>query len=55
MPYYTSTNQAFLTTDGNDGGHWWGALVADDSTWVTAPWMSSYGVQKPEYIWYWVR
>ncbi|MDG2193809.1 MAG: fibrinogen-like YCDxxxxGGGW domain-containing protein [Polaribacter sp.] len=54
MPYYTSTGNAFLTTD-LAGGNWWGALITTHSNWVTAPWMNTGGVQKPTYIWYWVR
>jgi hypothetical protein len=55
MPYYTSSGNAFLTTDADNGGNWWGALVTSASNWGTAPWMSSGGVQNPTYIWYWVR
>ena len=54
MPYYSNTNPAFLTTDGLDSGSWWGALVTNNSGWVTAPWMNSYK-PTPAFIWYWVR
>ena len=55
MPYYTNVGNAFLTTDADNTGNWWGALVTTASNWGTAPWMSTGGVQSPSYIWYWVR
>jgi hypothetical protein len=55
MPYYTNSGNAFLTTDADNTGNWWGALVTSAPNWGTAPWMSKNGVQNPTYIWYWVR
>lgn len=57
MPYYVNnTGNAFLTTDADNGGNWWGALVTQLSGWTTAPWMGNApGVQSPSIIWYWVR
>ena len=56
MPYYVNnTSTAFLTTDLDNAGNWWGALTTQQNGWVTAPWMSSTGVASPTYIWYWVR
>ena len=56
MPYYVNdTSHAFLTTDADNNGNWWGALVTQQSNWGTAPWNSSGGVSNPRYIWYWVR
>ncbi len=57
MPYYVNnTSTAFLTTDADNGGNWWGALVTQQSGWTSAPWMANApGVQSPTNIWYWVR
>jgi hypothetical protein len=57
MPYYVNNSgNAFLTTDADNGGNWWGALVTQQSGWTTAPWMANApGVQSPTNIWYWVR
>jgi hypothetical protein len=57
MPYYVNNSgNAFLTTDADNGGNWWGALVTQLSGWTTAPWMANApGVQSPTNIWYWVR
>ena len=55
MPYYTNSGNAYLTTDADNGGNWWGALVTQSAGWTSAPWMASGGVQSPTNIWYWVR
>ena len=56
MPWYTnSTSTAFLTTDADNTGNWWGALITAQSGWTTAPWMATGGVPSPSNIWYWVR
>ncbi|NHE58608.1 fibrinogen-like YCDxxxxGGGW domain-containing protein [Cyclobacterium plantarum] len=53
MPWRSTHNNAFITTD--DGtGNWWGTLVTSHSNWRTAPWMSSEN-PTPAVIWYWVR
>jgi uncharacterized repeat protein (TIGR01451 family) len=56
MPYYVNDpGHAFLTTDADNNGTWWGALTTQQSNWGTAPWNSTGGVSNPTYIWYWVR
>lgn len=56
MPWYTNnTSNAFLTTDADNGGNWWGALVTQQAGWTSAPWNGSGGVASPTNIWYWVR
>jgi hypothetical protein len=53
MPWY-SNGLGFITTDANNASPWWGSLVTDRTSWVSAPWISG-GVQSPSNIWYWVR
>jgi len=53
MPWY-SNGLGFITTDANNTSPWWGSLVTDRTSWVSAPWISG-GVQSPSNIWYWVR
>ena len=53
MPWY-SNGLGYLTTDANNTSPWWGTLVTQQTSWVTAPWISG-GVQSPTNIWYWVR
>ena len=65
MPFYTngsaygSDGNAYITTNGCDGG-WWGTLIGVDGGFPTAPWLGyinedSNDVGKPTVIWYWVR
>lgn len=52
MPWRTTTNSAFLTTD--DGtGNWWGTLVTN-AGYTTAPWIDT-SMPTPSKIYYWVR
>jgi hypothetical protein len=53
MPWY-SNGLGYLTTDANNTSPWWGTLVTQQTSWVSAPWISG-GVQSPSNIWYWVR
>ena len=44
MPYYVNnTSTAFLTTDADNNGNWWGAMIASPSsgTWAPAPWLKA--------------
>lgn len=55
MPYYSNnTNNGILTTSELNSNSWWGTIIAGQSGWYTAPWISS-GMSSPQYIWYWVR
>lgn len=52
MPWRTTANSGFLTTD--DGtGNWWGTLVTNNG-YTTAPWVESL-MPTPSKIYYWVR
>lgn len=53
MPWRTTANNGFLTTD-DGSGNWWGTLVTDRSGWVTAPWIEG-TYPNPSIIYYWVR
>ena len=53
MPWRTTANTAFLTTD-NGSGNWWGTLVTSNPNYVTAPWIDVSN-QTPSKIYYWVR
>ena len=53
MPWRTTANSGFLTTD--DGtGNWWGTLVTSQSAWSTSPWVEAV-MPTPSKIYYWVR
>lgn len=53
MPWRTTANNGFLTTD--DGtGNWWGTLVTSQSAWSTSPWVEAV-MPTPSKIYYWVR
>lgn len=53
MPWRGTVNNAYLTTD-DGGGNWWGTLVTDNASYVTAPWIDT-NMPTPSKIWYWVR
>ena len=54
-PYYSNnTSNGILTTSVSNTNNWWGSLITQQSTWYTAPWISS-GMSSPSTIWYWVR
>ena len=53
MPWRGTVNNAYLTTD-DGGGNWWGTLVTDNASYVTAPWVDT-NMPTPSKIWYWVR
>ena len=53
MPWRTTTNTAFLTTD-DGSGNWWGTLVTSNPSYVTAPWIDV-SMPTPSKIYYWVR
>jgi len=52
MPWRTTVNSAFLTTD-NGEGNWWGTLVTNNG-YTTAPWIDL-SMPTPSKIYYWVR
>lgn len=52
MPWRTTVNSAFLTTD-DGGGNWWGTLVTN-AGYTTAPWIDG-SMPTPSKIYYWVR
>lgn len=53
MPWRPTGNYAFLTTDDGEG-NWWGSLVTDNPSYITAPWISG-TMPTPSKIYYWVR
>ena len=53
MPWRTTTNLAFLTTD-DGSGNWWGTLVTNNPSYFTAPWIDT-NMPTPSKIYYWVR
>lgn len=53
MPWRSTYNNAFITTD-NGSGNWWGTLVTNNPNYRTAPWMSTEH-PRPTVIYYWVR
>ncbi|WP_158860405.1 fibrinogen-like YCDxxxxGGGW domain-containing protein [Lunatibacter salilacus] len=53
MPWRSTHNSAFVTTD-NGSGNWWGTLITSNSGWGPSPWISSLN-PHPGRIWYWVR
>jgi len=56
MPWYdNNSSNAYLTTDADNTGGWWGSLVTPVYGWTSAPWMNTGGIQNPTNIWYWVR
>ena len=52
MPWRTTVNSAFLTTD-DGGGNWWGTLITNNG-YTTAPWVETL-MPTPSKIYYWVR
>jgi hypothetical protein len=52
MPWRTTANSGFLTTD-DGAGNWWGTLVTNNG-YTTAPWVESL-MPTPSKIYYWVR
>ena len=53
MPWRGTASNAWLTTD-DGGGNWWGTLVTNNGSYVTAPWIDTY-MPTPSKIYYWVR
>lgn len=61
MPWYgyVGSNTGYLTLS-SGSGNWWGTLIANNSFYSPAPWISDPGTggtssQNPGIIWYWVR
>ena len=59
MPWYSNNSalyipNAVITTTHDDGGSWWGTLIAD-AGFSPAPWQNEVGMGYPGIIWYWVR
>ncbi len=61
MPWYgyVGSNTGYFTLS-SGSGNWWGTLIANNSFYSPAPWISDPGTggtssQNPGIIWYWVR
>ena len=61
MPWYgyVGSNTGYFTLS-SGSGNWWGTLIANNSYYSPAPWISDPGTggtssQNPGIIWYWVR
>jgi hypothetical protein len=61
MPWYgyVGSNTGYLTLS-SGSGNWWGTLIANNSYYSPAPWISDPGTggtssQNPGIIWYWIR
>jgi hypothetical protein len=53
MPWYVNS-EAYITTDDEGGGYWWGTLITWQGWWYPTPWIDGQ-MPNPGIIWYWVR
>jgi len=52
MPWYVNS-AAYITTDDEGDGYWWGTLITWQG-WYPTPWIESQ-MPNPGIMWYWVR